>query len=51
MTGSALLSSIHSSRASRAFALAAGRVEGRPFSAIAPTVMPRVLHRIRGQEI
>jgi hypothetical protein len=43
MTGSALSSSIQSRRASRELALAAALVEERPFSAMALTVILRVL--------
>lgn len=43
ITGSALSSSISSKSASMALALAEARVDERPFSAIGPTVSPRVL--------
>lgn len=43
MTGADASSSISRSSASSAFALAAGRADGRPFSAMAETVTPRVL--------
>ena len=45
ITGSALSSSTHSKSASCAFVLAAGRVDGRPFSTMAGIVSPRVLVR------
>lgn len=49
ITGSALSSSMSSRRASMALALAAARVDGRPFSAIGPTVIPRVLQSAESQ--
>ena len=43
MIGPAVSSSTYNKRASRADALAAGRVEPRPFSTMVETVFPRVL--------
>ena len=42
---------MHNKRASWALALPAGRVDGRPFSAIGPIVYARVLNVKRRQRI
>jgi hypothetical protein len=49
MTGSGLSVSTYNSSASSAACFAAGRVEGRPFSAIVAIVICRVLGAIMSQ--